>query len=106
MAYARERHIEIIPEIDMPGHFCAAMAAYPEYSCTPEGNHNVSSAIGGIFADVMNVANPQAVQFAKDILTEIMDIFPGNTSTSEGTNARLLRGRTMHNALHGNRNWG
>lgn len=77
VAYARERHIEIIPEIDMPGHFCAAMAAYPEYSCTPEGNHNVSSAIGGIFADVMNVANPQAVQFAKDILTEIMDIFPG-----------------------------
>lgn len=78
VAYAKERHIEIIPEIDMPGHFSAAMAAYPEYSCTPDaGNHRVVSNIGGIYNDVLNVANPAAVQFAKDILTEIMEIFPG-----------------------------
>ena len=77
VGYAQERHIEIVPEIDMPGHFCAAMAAYPEYSCTPEGGHQVVSNIGGVYSDVMNVANPQAVQFAKDILTEIMELFPG-----------------------------
>ena len=75
VAYAKERHIEIIPEIDMPGHFCAAMAAYPEFSCNPGGSHVVWSD-GGISSDVMNVANPQAVQFAKDILEELMDIFP------------------------------
>ena len=75
--YAKERHIDIIPEIDMPGHFCAAMASYPEYSCTPLGNHQVISNIGGVYNDVMNVANPAAVQFAKDILTEIMEMFPG-----------------------------
>ena len=76
VAYAKERHIEIIPEVDMPGHFCAAMASYPEYSCTPNGGHNVISAIGGVWSDVMNVANPEAVQFAQDILSELMDIFP------------------------------
>ena len=76
VAYAKERHIEIIPEIDMPGHFCAAMASYPEFSCWPNGSHSVQSNIGGVYADVLNVANPKAVQFAKDILTEIMDIFP------------------------------
>lgn len=75
VAYAKERHIEVIPEIDMPGHFVAAMASYPEFSCTPEGSHTVWDD-GGISSDVLNVANPAAVQFAKDILSELMDIFP------------------------------
>ena len=77
VAYAKERHIEIVPEIDMPGHFCAAMAAYPEFSCTPEGSHGVVTNIGGVYNDVLNVANPAAVQFAKDVLSEIMELFPG-----------------------------
>ena len=78
VAYARERHIEIVPEIDMPGHFVAAMASYPEYSCYPNGSHTVWST-GGISSDILNVANPEAVQFAKDILEELMDIFPYET---------------------------
>lgn len=77
VAYAKERHIEIIPEIDMPGHFSAAIAAYPEFSCNPDASYNVISNIGGVFNNILNVANPGAVQFAKDILTEIMDLFPG-----------------------------
>lgn len=75
VAYAKEKHIEIIPEIDMPGHFVAALVAYPEYSCNPSANRSVWID-GGVSSDVLNVANPEAVQFAKDILTEIMDIFP------------------------------
>ncbi len=75
VAYARARHIEIVPEIDMPGHFVAAMAAYPEFSCWPNGAHQVWSN-GGISSDVMNVANARAVQFAKDILAEIIELFP------------------------------
>ena len=75
VAYAQKLHIDIVPEIDMPGHFTAAMAAYPEYSCTPQGTHNVWIA-GGISSDVLNVANAGAVQFAKDILAELMDLFP------------------------------
>lgn len=75
VAYAKERHIDIIPEIDMPGHFVAAMAAYPEYSCWPDGSHQVWDR-GGISNDVLNVANPKAVQFAKDIIGEIIELFP------------------------------
>lgn len=77
VAYARERHIEVIPEIEMPGHFVAAMTAYPEYSCWPDGSHAVWTT-GGISSDVLNVGNPAAVQFAKDILDEVADLFPSD----------------------------
>ena len=75
VAYAAERHIDVLPEVDMPGHFSAAMAAYPEYSCTPEGAHPIPCD-GGIYSDVLNVANPGAVEFAKDIMDELMELFP------------------------------
>lgn len=75
VAYAAAKHIEVIPEIDMPGHFSAAMAAYPEFSCNPDGVHRVET-WGGVFTDVLNVANPKAVRFVKDILDELMSIFP------------------------------
>ena len=75
VAYAAAKHIEVIPEIDMPGHFSAAMAAYPEFSCNPDGVHRVET-WGGVFTDVLNVANPKAVRFVKDILDELMEIFP------------------------------
>ena len=73
--YAKERHIEVIPEIEFPGHACAALAAYPEFSCYPNGSHSVK-VDGGIYSDVFNVANPATLQFAKDVLDEIIDIFP------------------------------
>ncbi len=76
VAYARERFIEIVPEIDIPGHSQAAVAAYPEFlACDPERPHGVW--IGqGVSADVINVSNPKAVQFAKDVIDELADIFP------------------------------
>lgn len=76
VAYAAERHIEVIPEIEMPGHFCAAATAYPELSCTPYGTHSVQ-VTGGIYTDVMNVASPKARQFARDVIDEVMELFPG-----------------------------
>ncbi len=75
VAYAKERHIEVIPEIEFPGHACAALAAYPEFSCSPNGSHSVQFN-GGVFADVFNVANSATLQFAKDVLDEIIEIFP------------------------------
>lgn len=75
VAYAKERFIEVIPEIDMPGHLQAAMAAYPEYSCTPTANHEVWTDYG-VSGDVLNVANPSSVSFVKDILDEIIPLFP------------------------------
>lgn len=74
--YAAERHIQVIPEIDMPGHICAALAAYPQFSCNPEAEHRVQTNQGGVYADVLNVGDPAAVQFAKDVLSEVMDVFP------------------------------
>ncbi|MCD8304420.1 MAG: beta-N-acetylhexosaminidase [Prevotellaceae bacterium] len=73
--YCQERHIEVIPEVDMPGHFVAAMASYPEYSCRPNNPPTVWTT-GGISSDVLNVGNPEAVQFVKNILDELCDIFP------------------------------
>ena len=74
--YARQRFIEIIPEIDIPGHSQAAVAAYPEFlSCDPENPHEVWLS-QGISTDVINVAHPKAMQFAKDVIDELTDLFP------------------------------
>lgn len=75
VAYAAERHIDLIPEIDMPGHFAAALAAYPEYSCTPEQKHPVLCDESHT-PSILNVVNPDALRFAKDILDELMRQFP------------------------------
>ncbi len=75
VAYAAERHIEVVPEVEFPGHSCAVNAAYPELSCNPNGSHNVQ-VNGGVFADVLNVASPLVMQFAKDVLDEIIEVFP------------------------------
>ena len=76
VAYAKERFIEIVPEIDIPGHSQAAVASYPEFlACDPENKHEVWL-WQGVSADVINVANPKAVQFAKDIIDELTELFP------------------------------
>ena len=78
VAYARERHIEIIPEIEFPGHCAAAMTAYPEFSCDPHGPHRLWSDgdIASRDGDLLNVASPAALRFVKDILDEVADLFP------------------------------
>ena len=76
VAYAKERFIDIIPEIDIPGHSQAAVASYPEFlACDPENSHEVWL-WQGVSGDVINVSNPQAVQFAKDVIDELTAIFP------------------------------
>lgn len=74
--YAKERFIEIVPEVDIPGHSQAAVASYPEFlACDPENKHEVWL-WQGVSADVINVANPKAVQFAKDVIDELTEMFP------------------------------
>lgn len=76
VAYARERFIEIVPEIDLPGHSQAAVAAYPALlACDPDVPHDVWL-YQGVSQDVVNVATPAAVQFAKDVVDELADVFP------------------------------
>ncbi len=78
VAYAENLHIEVIPEVDMPGHVSAVMAAYPEFSCWPDGGHSVA-VTGGVYSDVLNVANPGAMQFVYDVCDVLIDIFPSET---------------------------
>lgn len=78
VAYAKKKFIEIIPEIDIPGHSQAAVAAYPEFlACDPENKHEVWLR-QGISTDVINVANPKAMQFAKEVIDELTELFPFN----------------------------
>ncbi|AZQ62123.1 beta-N-acetylhexosaminidase [Flammeovirga pectinis] len=74
VAYAQKRGIEVIPEIDMPGHMVAALASYPEYSCTG-GPFEVWND-WGVNMDVLCAGNDNTYTFIENILEEIMPLFP------------------------------
>jgi hexosaminidase len=84
VAYAAQRHITIVPEIEMPGHSTAALAAYPQFSCNGTNDDcptcrngpydmNVVAYSGGVFC----AARPETMDFLRDVLTEVMELFPG-----------------------------
>ena len=95
VAYARERFIDIIPEIDLPGHSSAAIAAYPALSCFPDSSTEVISSMmadktltelkqgrkkivqetWGVFNDVLSPTE-YTFSFINDVLKEVMDVFP------------------------------
>ena len=72
--YAAERHINIIPEIDLPGHMQAALACFPQLGCTG-GPYEVWRR-WGVSDDVLCAGNEEAMQFVEDVLNEVMDLFP------------------------------
>jgi len=72
--YAQDRFITIIPEIEMPGHSVAALAAYPELSCTG-GSFDVST-IWGVKEDVYCAGNDNVFEFLENVLSEVMELFP------------------------------
>ena len=72
--YAAAKGITIIPEIDLPGHMLAALAAYPELGCTG-GPYDVWGD-WGISDDVLCVGKEKTMQFLEDVLSEICDLFP------------------------------
>lgn len=77
VAYAQARNITIVPEIEMPGHSQAAMAAFPELSCHPSVHFGIS---GDFYANKVEgnycAGNDAAFNFIQDVLTEVMAIFP------------------------------
>jgi len=75
VAYAKSRFITIIPEIEMPGHALAALSAYPELSCTG-GPFEVYTR-WGVVPDVFCAGKEEAFNFLQDVLTEVIDLFPG-----------------------------
>ena len=79
VAYAAERHITIVPEIELPGHVFAALAAYPEFACVPA---NMASReprlVWGIEKDVLCLGNDKAIKFMEDVLDYVCRLFPGD----------------------------
>jgi hexosaminidase len=75
VAYAAERHITVVPEFDLPGHFTSVLAGYPEMGCTKEP-YEVRYE-WGIFKDVACVGSEQTRTFIKNVLDEFCDLFPG-----------------------------
>ncbi|ATL47635.1 beta-N-acetylhexosaminidase [Chitinophaga caeni] len=73
--YAEDRHVTIIPEIEMPGHALAALAAYPYLGCTG-GPYEVGEK-WGVFKDVYCAGNDSVFLFLQDVLDEVIQIFPG-----------------------------
>lgn len=72
--YAAERHITVMPEVDLPGHMVAALASYPELGCT--GGPYETWNMWGVADDVLCAGNPQTSQFIRDVLEELIDVFP------------------------------
>ena len=72
--YAQERYITVIPEVDLPGHMLAALAAYPEMGCTG-GPYEVCPR-WGVFEDVLCIGNDKTMQFLENVMSEIIEIFP------------------------------
>lgn len=73
--YASSKYIEIVPEIEMPGHSRAALAAYPELSCTRDSLPVPGT--WGIFEDIY-CSRTETIDFLKDVLAEVMELFPGD----------------------------
>jgi len=78
VAYAKARSVTIIPEIEMPGHSSAALAAYPQYGCTPTANYKVKRTWGNPpdgFPEIL-CPSEETITFLTDVLDEVMDMFP------------------------------
>ena len=72
--YATSRFVQVLPEIEMPGHTVSALAAYPELGCTG-GPYKVRT-FWAIEEDVYCAGSEKVFEFLEDVLTEVMDLFP------------------------------
>ncbi len=88
--YAAERHITVVPEIDMPGHMLAALAAYPEFACTP-GPFQVGTR-WGVFDDIL-CPSEATFTFLERVLAEVLELFPSTFVHIGGDEAPKARWR-------------
>lgn len=94
VAYANQRHITIIPEIEMPGHAVAALAAYPEYSCT--GGPFEVGKTWGVLDDVF-CPKDETFTFLENILSEVIALFPSNYIHIGGDESPKVRWKVCPN---------
>lgn len=77
VGYAAERYITVVPEIELPGHFAAVLASYPEFACKPENFANRSPrCIWGVERDVLCAGNDKALKFLEDVIEYVVKVFP------------------------------
>ena len=77
VAYAAERHIQVVPEIELPGHSRAVLGAYPNLCCFPEQiTSRMASDDWGIFKEVLCVGNDDTIKFLEQVLDYVCEIFP------------------------------
>ena len=76
VAYAKERHVTVVPEIELPGHARGALAAYPNLACFPDRIGRGAASDWGIFRDVFCVGNDETVAFLEKVLDFVCDVFP------------------------------
>ena len=88
VAYAQKRHITVIPEIELPGHSQAAIAAYPELSCT--GKQIEPATKWGVFEDIY-CPKETTFNFLEDVLDEVMELFPSKYIHIGGDEAPKIR---------------
>jgi len=89
VAYAAERFVEVIPEIEMPGHAVAVLAAYPELSCS--GGPFTVASTWGIFSDVYCAGNEKTYDFIQGVLDEVIPLFPSKYIHIGGDECRKTR---------------
>ena len=92
--YARRRCVTVIPEIDLPGHMLAALAAYPEMGCTG-GPYEVGTR-WGIYEDVLCAGNEKIYTFIEDVMSEVMQLFPGEYIHIGGDECFKTRWKACH----------
>jgi len=79
IAYAAERHVTIVPEIELPGHVYTVLAAHPEFACFPENiNPRAPRCVWGIEKDVLCIGNDAAIAYMEGILDWVCRTFPGD----------------------------
>lgn len=86
VAFATARGVELVPEIDMPGHMAAAICAYPELGNFPKNQVEVRDT-WGISYNILR-PTPETMNFMKDVLDEVMDLFPSKFIHIGGDEAR------------------
>tara|TARA_B100000780_G_scaffold147164_1_gene102829 strand:+ start:1219 stop:3390 length:2172 start_codon:yes stop_codon:yes gene_type:complete len=87
--YAQIRHVEIIPEIELPGHSVAAIASYPQLSCTGKSIEVEND--WGVFKDIYCAGNDSVYTFLENVLTEVIEIFPSKYIHIGGDEAPKFR---------------
>lgn len=90
--YASERHVEVIPEIELPGHSQAALASYPWLGCTGEKVEVANK--WGVFKDIYCAGNDSTLEFIETVMDEVCELFPSNRIHIGGDEAPKVRWKT------------